>query len=85
METQPYEFTPVNELSPDGSSLEIVFAALSPGKVTEVIDDLKAISGASLDAFITQHELTVKVPFSQINSEIGRALDPEKGLVIFTG
>lgn len=85
METQPYEFTPVNELSSSGSSPEIVFAALSPEKVGEVIDHLQKVSGPSLDEFITLHELTVTVPFSQINLEISRALDPGKGLVIFTG
>lgn len=85
MESQPFEFSPVNELPANDSTLEILFAALSPGRVREVIDDLQKISGPSLDGFITLHELTVTTPFSQINLELGQALDPDRGLVIFAG
>lgn len=84
METEIYNFGPVNELI-DENQAEFVFGAMSPDSVQNILTHLKQISPEGIDKFIRDQGLAITVPFSEIVSALIEKLDSKKGLIIFAG
>lgn len=84
MEVRPFEFDPVNELLAREEA-EVIFGALSPESMSNVLTHLKAIDGKKLDQFILNHDLPAEIPFSELNAALLEALSEKKGLLIFAG
>jgi hypothetical protein len=84
MESEEYHFDPINELTDEEES-EVLFAALSSDSVKNVLAHLRKINPAALDQCVGEHGTPITVPFSHLAAAVEKALDPEKGLIIFAG
>ncbi|MDF1812947.1 MAG: hypothetical protein P1V20_12055 [Verrucomicrobiales bacterium] len=84
METEEFNFGPVNELVKEEPA-EVLFGALSPDSVRNVLAHLEKIDPAGLDKFFAKHGMVIAVPFSEQVAALKKALDSSKGLVIFAG
>ncbi len=84
MESREYHFDPINELTTEEET-EVLFGALSQEAVKSVLDHLKKIDPEALDKCVSEHGTPITVPFSRLVTAVEKALDPEKGLIIFAG
>ena len=84
MESEEFQFSPVNELLKDEPA-EFVFGALSPDSVREVIGHLEKIDGERFDLFLQRHQMLPEVLFSEQVAAMKEALDPGKRTRYFRG